>query len=92
MACGMHDIDDETRREVLGEALMDELKAIREYVQDVPAIKADVRALREDVEALRDDMKMVKAAVHDISDRLRTVDVVVGQHEHDIRGLKRKAA
>ncbi len=42
----MHNMDDETRREVLGEALMDELKLIREYVQDVPQMKTDLAAVK----------------------------------------------
>ena len=45
----MHDMSDEDRREVLGEALMHELKAIREYVEDVPAIKKNVQILKEDI-------------------------------------------
>ena len=74
----MHDIDDETRRAVLGEALMDELKVIREYVQDVPAIKADVH--------------QVKATVEEINDRLGVIATVVREHEREIRGLKRTEA
>lgn len=63
----MHDLSDDERKQVLGEVLMDELKAIREYVQDVPAIKADVAQLKEDVAELKSDMKVVKAAVTDHS-------------------------
>jgi 2-phospho-L-lactate guanylyltransferase (CobY/MobA/RfbA family) len=74
----MHDMDDETRREVLGEALMDELKAIREYVQDVPTIKADVR--------------QVKLTVDEIKDRLGILESVVREHDRELRELKPKAA
>ena len=61
----MPDLSDDERKQVLGEVLMDELKAIREYVQDVPAIKADVAQLKEDVTELKADMKIVKAAMTD---------------------------
>ena len=74
----MHDMDDETRKEVLGEALMDELKAIREYVEDVPAIKSELH--------------QVKATVDEINNRLAVVETVIRDHERDIRSLKHKAA
>lgn len=70
MNATMHDMDDDTRKEVLGEALMDELKAIREYVQDVPLIKADLQQVKTDVTELKSDMKVVKAAVTDHSQQL----------------------
>lgn len=81
----MHDIDDETRKQVLGEALMDELKAIREYVQDVPAIKKDIAVMKEDIAELKVDMKVVKAAVTDQSDHL-------SRHDKILNTLKRKPA
>lgn len=81
----MHDMSDEDRREVLGEALMHELKAIREYVEDVPAIKKNVQILKEDVEELKFDTKVVKAAVTDLS-------TTVKKHDKDIAYLKQKIA
>jgi len=59
----MPGLNDDERRQVLGEVLMDELKAIREYVQDIPAIKHDVQRLKTDVDEVRDDVKVIKAAV-----------------------------
>ena len=38
----MQNLSDKERKGVLGEVLMDELKAIREYVEDIPAIKKDL--------------------------------------------------
>jgi hypothetical protein len=35
----MQSLNDAERREVLGEVLFDELKVIREYLQDIPLIK-----------------------------------------------------
>ncbi|MGZ6609010.1 MAG: hypothetical protein ACXVFI_18315 [Solirubrobacteraceae bacterium] len=74
----MHNIDDETRREILGEALMDELKAIHDYVRDVPEIKAEVHQVRMKV----DEMNL----------RLDVIEMVVREHDRDIRGLKQKAS
>jgi len=88
----MHDMDDETRKAILGEALMDELKAIRECVQDVPTIKNDVQALRADTEELKSDMKVVKAAVRDISSNLRSVESTTTKHDRTLRVLKQKIA
>lgn len=60
-------MDDETRKEVLGEALMDELKAIREYVSDIPAIKSTIVQMDGRLGRLETDMGAVKALlrVHD---------------------------
>jgi hypothetical protein len=72
----MHDMDDRTRKEILGEFLMDELKAIREYVSDIPKIKEDVH--------------QIKVTVNDLSDRMMVVEAVLRDHEVDIRNLKAK--
>jgi 2-phospho-L-lactate guanylyltransferase (CobY/MobA/RfbA family) len=63
----MQSINNDERKQVQGEVLADELKAIHELVKDVPVIKEDVRALRLDVEELKFDMKVVKVAVTDVS-------------------------
>lgn len=73
----MQHMDDETRREVLGEVLMDELKVIREYLEDVPVIKQKVTKLEVDVEEFKSDMKIVKAAVTDHSYELKQRSVRV---------------
>ncbi len=85
-------MDDETRREVLGEALLDEFKAIREYLEDIPTIKAEVRALRVDVDELKSDVKVIKSAVRHTSQEVRGIGETVGDHDGVLRVLKRKAA
>ena len=70
----MQSLNDDERKDVLGEVLADELKAIHELVKDVPAIKEDVHELKQDVEELKNDMKVVKAAITDVSKQ---------QNEHD---------
>jgi 2-phospho-L-lactate guanylyltransferase (CobY/MobA/RfbA family) len=77
----MQDLSDDERKQVLGEVLMDELKAIREYVQDVPLIKADVQQLKADVTELKTDMRAVKAAVKDYSRQQAELDARVTQLE-----------
>ena len=70
----MQSLDDEERRQVLGEVLADELKVIREYVQDIPEIKKDVHSLKEDVEILKSDMKIVKTAISNHASRLTQLE------------------
>ena len=77
----MHSLDDETRKQVLGEVLMDELKVIREYLEDVPIIKQKVTKLETDVEELKSDMKIVKAAIVDHSRELNEHGVRLGALE-----------
>jgi DNA repair ATPase RecN len=43
----MQSLDDHERKLVLGEVLFDELKAIREYVQEIPAIKQKLNQVDE---------------------------------------------
>lgn len=74
----MQSLDDEERKAVLGEVLADELKAIKEYVQDVPGIKQELH--------------QVKATVDEISDRLSVIEHVVKDHESELTQLKRKPA
>lgn len=74
----MQNLNDDERKEVLGEVLADELKAIKEYVQDVPLVKQELH--------------QVKATVDDISDRLSVIEHVVKDHETEIKSLKRKVA
>ena len=74
----MQSLNDDERKEVLGEVLADELKAIREYVEDIPEIKQKVHK--------------IDATVNEINGRLATIESVVKDHESDIRSLKRKVA
>lgn len=59
----MQSLNDDERREVLGEVLSDELKAILEYVKDMPA--------------MQQELHQVHATVSDISDRLNIIEHVV---------------
>jgi hypothetical protein len=70
-------MDDERRKEVLGEQLFTELQAIREYVEDIPSIKSDVAELKADVADIKGDMSMLKN--------------VVRENSSDIADLKRAA-
>ena len=72
------DDDDDERNQVLGEVLADELKAIHEYVKDIPIIKQELH--------------QVKATANEVNDRLSIIENVVKDHESDIRSLKRKTA
>jgi hypothetical protein len=67
-------MDDEMRKEVLGETLMGKLKAIREYVQDIPAIKQDVSIIKGDVEELKTDMKAVKMVLKNHEQRITNLE------------------
>jgi len=77
----MQSLNDDERKQVLGEVLADELKAIHELVKDVPSIKNDIRELKENANELKSDMKIVKAAVTDVSKQQK-------DHEHRITRLE----
>jgi len=74
----MHEMDDDTRREILGEALMDELKTIREYVADLPAMRSDLTELKADVMELKEDVQVIRAVVTNHSQKIRDLDERLG--------------
>jgi hypothetical protein len=59
----MQDLSDEERREALGEVLADELKAILEYVKDIPQIKEDLTIVKIDVANLKEKFNMHEADI-----------------------------
>jgi len=66
----MQSLNNDERKQVLGEVLSDELKVIRGYVQDVPLLKQDIQMIKVDVSELLSNIKVVKTAVTDISRQL----------------------
>ena len=72
---------DKDYQTVLIEQLVDQNKAILEYVGELPGIKTGIAELKEDVAGLKSDMKVVKAAITDISHQL-------DDHEHHIARLE----
>lgn len=74
----MQSPNDDERKEALGEVLADELKAILEYVKDVPA--------------MQNELHQVHATLNDISDRLSVLEHVVKDHESEIKQLRPRAA
>ncbi len=74
----MQDLNDEDRKQVLGEVLMDELKAIRKGIANLPT-RPEFNELTQKVDGLADDMKVVKAAVTDQSKQLSDHQVQINQ-------------
>ena len=56
----MHEMDDDTRREVLGEVVMDELKVIREYLEYlIPTVDKMSKEVAK-ISGIETDMKVIK--------------------------------
>lgn len=72
---------DKDYQTVLIEQLVDQNKAILEYVSGVPAMAARLERVEQDVSELKQDMKIVKAAVTDVSQQ-------VANHERRITRLE----
>ena len=62
----MQSLNDNERKEVLGEVLADELKVIKEYVKDLPYIERKVGILEKDMQEAKSDIKVIKAVLTDI--------------------------
>jgi len=67
----MQNLNDDERKEVLGEVLADELKVIHELVKEVPNINSKVNKIDKDVTELKNDMKVIKAVVTEHSKQLK---------------------
>ncbi|HLC92010.1 MAG TPA: hypothetical protein VJC09_03075 [Candidatus Saccharimonadales bacterium] len=67
----MQSLSDDERKEVLGEVLADELKAIHEYVKDVPIIRKKVDKLEVDMDEVKSDLKTIKAALKDTNHQVQ---------------------
>lgn len=74
----MMSLNDDERREVFGEVLMDELRVIREYLSDIPIIKKDVRELKQ--------------ITKEHTQILQRHDVLLRIHDRDIEQPKAKCA
>jgi len=72
---------DKDYQTVLIEHLVDQNKAILEYVGELPSIKRDIVQLKDDVAELTSDMKIVKAALTGLSQQ-------VANHERHITRLE----
>jgi len=81
-AATMQELDDDGRKDILGEALMDELKVIREYLADIPIIKQTLAKVEARLEQLEADMVVIKAIAKEHS-------VQLDNHEVRIRKLER---
>jgi len=68
----MQSLSDDERRDILGEVLMDELKAIHEYVKEIPDLKKRIGKLEDKMDQVWDrfniDESILKA--HDIDIRI----------------------
>lgn len=74
-------LSDDERKEILGEVLHDELKAIFEAVSGLQETVAVLPQIQADIADLKQDMKMVKAAVTDLSREHRGFDRRLSQLE-----------
>ena len=67
----MHDMTDEERKAILGEAFMDELKAIREGIDQLNGLPAQVQSIDDSLVNVENDVKAIKIAVKGQSKQLR---------------------
>lgn len=72
----MPDLSDDERKGVLGEVLLDELKAIREGIANLPT-RTEFNRLEDKVNDLTSDVKTVKAVVTSQSQQLSDHDAQI---------------
>lgn len=77
----MLSLSEEEKRQVLGDVMADQLKAISEAVNEVPEIKKSLDKLSDDLNVAIGDIKIIKAAITDISRQ-------VNNHEREINRLQ----
>jgi hypothetical protein len=67
----MQDLTDDERKQVLGEALFDELRAIREGIAELPT-RTELNRLSEKVDTIDENVITSKLAVKDQSQQLES--------------------
>lgn len=67
----MQSLSDDERKDVLGEVLFDELKAIREYVSEIPAIKQDIREVKERLTEVKRIVRIHEVDIRQIRQHLQ---------------------
>lgn len=60
---------------------MDELKIIREYLEDLMPIKQDVAILKQDMAEVKSDIKIIKAVLTDHSHQIQNHEVRITRLE-----------
>jgi phage shock protein A len=65
---------DKDCRDVLLEQLVDQNKAILEYVGEMPKISARLAHVEQAVDELQADVKVIRAAVTDVSGKVADLD------------------
>lgn len=76
----MQDLSDDDRKQVLGEVLFDELRAIRESLEDVPK-RTEFNELSGKVDQISKDVETIKLVVTDHSRQLNN-------HEQRVQTLE----
>lgn len=66
----MQDLTDDDRRQVLGEILMDELKALREGISMLPT-RQEFKKLEEKFDKMSDDIDAIKSVTRNHSSKLQ---------------------
>ena len=67
----MQGLSDDERRQVLGEVLSDQLQAILEYVQEIPAIKRKVNEIDERLIVVEGFERMYEIDIRHIKEHLQ---------------------
>jgi hypothetical protein len=74
----MQSLNEDEQRKVLGEVLADQLKAILEYVQEIPDVKRRLGNLETKVDK--------------VDGRVIVVEAIVREHETELKSIKRQLA
>ncbi|MHB1864707.1 MAG: hypothetical protein ACYCPS_00895 [Candidatus Saccharimonadales bacterium] len=70
----MQSLNDDERKQVLGEVLADELKTIHKHISDVPKISSKVDSLDNDMQIVKSDIKDIKAVVKNHETRIARIE------------------
>lgn len=67
----MESLSEDEFRQVMGEVMADQLKAILEYVSEIPAIKQRLDSIEARLDSLEAEFKPLKALTLQIDQKLR---------------------
>lgn len=71
MVITMQSLNEDERRQVLGEVLADQLQAILEYVKDIPLIKRELHEVKERLTEVERIVRIHEVDIRQIRDHLQ---------------------
>ena len=87
----MHQLDDEAKKEVFGEAILDELKVIHEYVEQIPGINKRLDKVEDRLEGVETRLELLEDGQRQLTAAVLEHMTELDEHDRRITRLEHQA-